>query len=94
MRLSFPCRRTNAGVWINADLGTSLQIEPVAWRRWQKAEATQAAFSASRKGSRPLLQRAAAVRALGMTLLIIAGAASAAAAHAQTIAMNMRSDGS
>ena len=45
MRLLFPCRRTNAGVWINADLGTSLQIEPIAWRRWQKVQATQAASS-------------------------------------------------
>jgi lipoprotein-anchoring transpeptidase ErfK/SrfK len=93
MRLSFPCRRNNAGIWINADLGTRLQIEPIAWRRWQKAAVPHAAFSASQKGPAPLLQRAAAVRALGMTLLVIAGAAWVGAAHAQTIAMNTRSDG-
>jgi lipoprotein-anchoring transpeptidase ErfK/SrfK len=94
MRLLFPCRRTNAGAWINADLGTGLRIEPVAWRRWQNAEATQAAFSASRKRLRPpLLQGVSAVRAVGMTLLIVAAAAWTGSAHSQSIAMNMRSDG-
>ena len=70
VRSLFPCRRTNAGVWVNADLGTRLQIEPTAWRCWQKAAVPQAAFSASRKGPRPLLQGASTVRALGVILLI------------------------
>jgi len=92
MRLLFPCRRTNAGVWINADLGTGLQIQPIAWRRWQKVQATQAACSASRKVPRPLLQGASVVRAVGVTLLIIAAAVWTGSAHSQNIAMNMRSD--
>jgi hypothetical protein len=44
MRLLFPCRRTNAGVWINADLGTGLRIEPIAWRRWQKGRSDASGF--------------------------------------------------
>ena len=34
--LPFPCRRTNGGEWINADLGTSIRIEPAMWRPWLK----------------------------------------------------------
>jgi hypothetical protein len=34
--LPFPCRRTNA------DLGTSLHIQPVKWRPWQKLKTLQA----------------------------------------------------
>ncbi len=33
--LPFPCRRTNEGAWINADLGIRVRIEPVRWRVWQ-----------------------------------------------------------
>jgi hypothetical protein len=36
--LPFPCRRTNAGEWINADLETSIDIRPTKWRPWQKAK--------------------------------------------------------
>lgn len=36
--LPFPCRRTNAGQWINTDLRTSIHIQPVKWRPWQKAK--------------------------------------------------------
>ena len=43
--LPFPCRRTNSGEWINADLGTPIHIQPVKWRAWQsplaKAENTK-----------------------------------------------------
>jgi hypothetical protein len=35
--LPFPCRRTNAGEWINADLATGIDIQPTKWRPWQKA---------------------------------------------------------
>ena len=35
--LPFPCRRTNAGEWINADLETGIDIQPTKWRPWQKA---------------------------------------------------------
>ena len=37
--LPFPCRRTTAGEWINADLETSIDIRPTKWRPWQKAKA-------------------------------------------------------
>ncbi len=37
--LPFPCRRTNAGEWVNADLQTGISIEPTKWRPWQKAKA-------------------------------------------------------
>ena len=37
--LPFPCRRTNAGDWINADLETGIDIHPMKWRPWQKAKA-------------------------------------------------------
>jgi hypothetical protein len=33
--LPFPCRRTNAGSCVNADLGITVHIEPVRWRVWQ-----------------------------------------------------------
>jgi hypothetical protein len=32
--LPFPCRRTNSGEWINADLGISIHIQPAKWRPW------------------------------------------------------------
>jgi hypothetical protein len=35
LSLEFPCRRTNAGDWINIDLGTTIEIQPIAWRVWQ-----------------------------------------------------------
>jgi hypothetical protein len=34
--LEFPCRHTNAGEWINSDLGTPIQIQPAEWRVWQR----------------------------------------------------------
>ncbi len=37
--LPFPCRRTNAGQWITADLETGIYIQPKKWRPWQKAKA-------------------------------------------------------
>jgi len=33
--LEFPCLRTNEGAWINVDLGTEINIQPVEWRLWQ-----------------------------------------------------------
>jgi hypothetical protein len=39
IKLPFPCRRTNASDWINTDLGTRVNIQPVRWRVWQKASA-------------------------------------------------------
>jgi hypothetical protein len=40
--LPFPCRRTNSGEWINADLGTAIHIQPVKWRPWQKPQTPRA----------------------------------------------------
>jgi hypothetical protein len=40
--LQFPCRQLNAGEWMNADLGTRIQIEPVEWRIWQHSKSPQA----------------------------------------------------
>src|SRR6516162_6854810 len=35
--LPFPCRRTNAGEWIKADLATGIDIPPTKWRPSPKA---------------------------------------------------------
>lgn len=35
LTLEFPCRKTNAGEWINTDLGSPVTIQPVEWRVWQ-----------------------------------------------------------
>src|SRR5262249_10476642 len=37
----FPCQRTNANDWINADLGTRVYMQPARWRIWQKANSPQ-----------------------------------------------------
>jgi hypothetical protein len=37
----FPCKRTNANDWINADLGTRVYLRPVRWRIWQKDKSPQ-----------------------------------------------------
>jgi hypothetical protein len=42
--LPFPCRRTNAGEWINADLEAAIDIRPTKWRPWQKAKASKLQF--------------------------------------------------
>lgn len=39
--LEFPCRQTNAGGWINCDLGTPIKIQPVEWRAWRHAHSPQ-----------------------------------------------------
>ena len=36
--LPFPCRQTNAGEWINVDLGVPLHIQPVEWRAWLQSK--------------------------------------------------------
>jgi hypothetical protein len=41
IRLSFPCRHTNDGRWINVDLGTHIEIEPVGWRVWQNSKSPE-----------------------------------------------------
>ena len=39
--LDFPCLQTNAGVWINVDLGAAIKIQPVEWRVWQRNKSPQ-----------------------------------------------------
>jgi hypothetical protein len=39
--IPFPCQRTNADDWINADLGTRVYMQPAWWRIWQKANSPQ-----------------------------------------------------
>ncbi len=92
--ISFPCRRTNAGVWINADLGTRLQIEPIAWRLWQKARSLQPhTLAPSWTRALPLLQRAQVIRAIGAMFVVLGAAAWCGVAQSQVLAMNLWSDG-
>jgi hypothetical protein len=46
--LPFPCKRTNAGEWINADLESAVDIRPTKWRPWQKAKPRKPQFSTRR----------------------------------------------
>ncbi len=39
--LEFPCLRTNDEIWINVDLGITINIEPVKWRAWHRSRAPQ-----------------------------------------------------
>jgi hypothetical protein len=39
--IPFPCKRTNASDWTNADLGTRVYMRPVRWRIWQKTKSPQ-----------------------------------------------------
>jgi hypothetical protein len=41
LTLEFPCLRTNAGNWIDVDLGTQIQLQPVEWRVWQQKNGPQ-----------------------------------------------------
>jgi hypothetical protein len=36
LTMPFPCRRTNDGRWINADLGTPVAIDPTHWCIWRR----------------------------------------------------------
>jgi hypothetical protein len=38
--LEFPCQQTNAGGWINCDLGTPINVQPVEWRAWQHGKSS------------------------------------------------------
>jgi hypothetical protein len=89
-----PISTAPAGVWINADLGTSLQIEPIAWRLWQKAGSLEPYTPASSwKRPRPLLQRAYVIRAIGAIFVVLGAAAWGGVAQSQVSAMNLRSEG-
>jgi hypothetical protein len=37
--LPFPCRRTNAGEWVNTISAAGIEIQPTKWRPWQRKSA-------------------------------------------------------
>jgi len=41
LALEFPCLRTNSGAWINVDLGSEVQIQPLEWRVWRRHPSPQ-----------------------------------------------------
>jgi hypothetical protein len=52
LTLEFPCLKTNAGDWINVDLGTRIEIQPVEWRVWQHNNSPQPHHSQLKLGDR------------------------------------------
>lgn len=57
LTLGFPCLRTNAGAWINVDLGAELKFQPVEWRVWQRAKSPQPHHSRIKLGGRQTILR-------------------------------------
>jgi hypothetical protein len=53
--LDFPCLQTNAGVWINVDLGAAIKIQPVEWRVWQRNKSSQPHHSRVKPSDRSAL---------------------------------------
>ncbi len=51
--LEFPCLQTNAGEWINVDLGSAVMIQPVEWRIWQRNRSPQPHHSKISASERP-----------------------------------------
>jgi hypothetical protein len=45
LTLEFPCLRTNAGDWIDVDLGTRIVIAPVEWRVWHHRKSPESHHS-------------------------------------------------
>ena len=41
LTLAFPCMQTNAGEWLNVDLGTRIEITPAHWRIWQRSKSPE-----------------------------------------------------
>jgi hypothetical protein len=39
--LKFPCLQTNAGAWINVDLGSQIDLQAVEWRVWQRKKSPE-----------------------------------------------------
>jgi hypothetical protein len=39
--LQFPCLQLNVNGWMDVDLGTRIDIEPVEWRIWQHSKSPQ-----------------------------------------------------
>jgi hypothetical protein len=55
LTLEFPCLQTNAGEWIDVDLGTRIEIQPVEWRIWQRSKSPQPHHSKVRPNDRSAL---------------------------------------
>jgi hypothetical protein len=53
--LTFPCLRTNEEAWINVDLGTQIEVQPVEWRIWQGAKSPEPHHSKIRLAARRAL---------------------------------------
>ena len=55
LTLEFPCLQTNAGEWIDVDLGTRIDIKPVEWRIWRHSKSPQPHHSKIRPNDRSAL---------------------------------------
>jgi hypothetical protein len=55
--LEFPCLRTNAGTWINVDLGAEIRFQAVEWRIWQRDRAPQPHHSKIKLGGHHAMVR-------------------------------------
>jgi hypothetical protein len=53
--LEFPCLQTNAGEWINVDLGSKIAIQPVEWRIWQRGKSPEPHHSKIKAADRSAL---------------------------------------
>ena len=53
--LAFPCLRTNEEAWINVDLGTQIEVQPVEWRIWEGMKSPQPHLSKIRLAARRAL---------------------------------------
>jgi hypothetical protein len=55
LALEFPCLQTNAGAWINVDLGSEIKIQPVEWRVWQREKSPESHHSKIKPSDRSAL---------------------------------------
>ncbi|HXH86828.1 MAG TPA: hypothetical protein VNI35_08360, partial [Nitrospira sp.] len=53
--LEFPCLQTNEGAWINVDLGSKIELQPVEWRVWQGDKSPEPHHSKIRPSDRSAL---------------------------------------
>ena len=51
--LEFPCLQTNAGEWINVDLGSGIEVVPTEWRVWRRSKSPEPHHSKIQAGDRP-----------------------------------------
>jgi hypothetical protein len=53
--LEFPCLQTNAGAWINVDLGSQIELQAVEWRVWQRKKSPESHHSMFKPSDRSAL---------------------------------------